>query len=342
MSEFTHENEYVWKYVDEKKSETYSFSNILLSGDTLASATLTCVDSDGTDSSSMVASPIVVSPSVSFIVKDGTADTTYQIKIEGKTSSGYTLVRYITLDVFNTITLNTQLGSPDANSYVTLQEANKYIRNKRSHSDTWDSLSIEGKKRLLIQACQDMNKFNFINEPYYDKQSLPFPNSQHSTETGAVATPLSNTTIKNSDLSSDTYGSNKSVNNYWKYGTLHIISATPLNDIRNVATSSYLNSVVHLGSPLSATPTTNTSFRIFVPLAENIKQAQMEQSLFILSVGDSSTIESYKNNGVAQVRIGDVDVRFSGGASLYKNTISPIAYKLMSKYINKNLRIGRA
>lgn len=342
MSEFTHENEYVWKYIDEKKSEVYSFSDVLSSGDTLASATLTCVDSDGVDYSSMVASPVVTSPSVSFIVKDGTADTTYQIKIEGKTANGYTVVRYITLDVFDTITLNTQLGSPDANSYVTLQEANKSIRNKRSHSSTWDSLSIEGKKRILIQACQDINKFNPINEPYYTKQALPFPNTRHTTETGAVATPLSKITIKNTSLSSDTYGSNKSTNNYWRYGTVHIISATPLNDIRNVATSNYLNSVVHLDASLSATPTTNTSFRIFAPLDEDIKQAQIEQSLFILSVGDSSTIESYRNSGVAQVRIGDVDVRFNSGASFYKNTISPIAYKLMSKYINKNIRIGRA
>lgn len=342
MSEFTHENEYIWKYVDERKSEQYDFSSILSSSDTLVSATLTCVDSNGTESSSMVASPVVVSPVVNFIVKEGVADTTYQVKIEGTTSSGYTIIRYLTLDVFDTVTLNTQLGSPDANSYVTLQEANKYIRNKRSHSSTWDALSVEGKKRILIQACQDINKFRFINSPYYDNQSLPFPNTRHSTETGEVATPLSKVTIKNSDLSSDTYGGDKSSNNYWKYGTVHIISATPLNDIRNVATSNYLNSVVHLDASLSATPTTNTSFRIFAPLSENIKQAQMEQSLFIISVGDSSTLESYKSNGVAQVRIGDVDVRFNKGASFYKNNISPVAYKLMSRYIDKNLRIGRA
>lgn len=343
MAEFSHKNKYVWKYTDESFDIQYSFVNDLGSGDSISTATVTCTDSEGTSTTSaMISGRSVSSPNVIFTLSAGSADTTYEIKITATTSGGKDLTHYITLEVYNTITLNSKLGDPNANSYVTLVEANKYIRNKRNHSDTWDSLSIEGKKRVLIQACYDINRFNFIEGPYYDNQALPFPNTDHDTETGNVATPLSNITIKNSNLSDSTYGGEKSYNDYWQYGTFHVVNATPLNDIRNVATSNFQNDVIHLKNSLSATPTTNTTFRLFTPLDSKVKKAQMEQALFILSVGDSSTIESYKNNGAEEVRIGDVSVRFKKGASLSKSNVSPIAYKLMSYFISRNIKIGRA
>lgn len=342
MAEFTHKNKYAWKYADEAFDIQYNFTNDLATGDSLSTATITCTDSEGVTASLVSSSSVAVSsPSVTFTLSDGVADTTYQVKIVGTTSGGSEIIHYITLEVFDSVTLNTRLGSPSANSYVTLKEANQYIRNKRGHSSTWDSLSIEGKKRVLIQACSDISRFNFTKPPYYDNQALPFPDNEHDTESGSVATPLSNITIKSTKFSSTTYGAGKSYNNYWQYGTLHIITATPLNDIQNVATSNFENDKIHLNVALSATPTTNTTFRLFVPLDSKIKDAQIEQALFILSVGDMSTIESYRNSGAAEVRIGDVDVRFKQGASSAKNNMSSTAYKLMSRWIRKSIKLGR-
>ena len=52
-----------------------------------------------------------------------------------------------------------------------------------------------------------------------------------------VSTPCTITSFKNTNFTSDTYGAKRSNTNYWKYGTVHITSGTPLYDIRAISTS---------------------------------------------------------------------------------------------------------
>ena len=142
---------YFWKYPEEEFAIEFSFENTLSSGDSLSSATVTITDDEGTDyTSSMISDKSVSSPKVYFTISGGTADVTYNIKIKTTTSQGNVLISYIKCEVFGSVSLVTYIGGSTSNSYVTLTEANKYIRSKYRHSSLWDTLTDSGKKRVLI------------------------------------------------------------------------------------------------------------------------------------------------------------------------------------------------
>ena len=342
MSKFEYLNDYVWKYKDEYYTVQYSFINDLSTDETLSSCTASIWNSSGVDkTASMLGVPSVSTPVVVFSVTKGSVGETYEIKVVGISSGDLRYIHKIILEIFDSINLNTKIGDSAANSYVTLPEANSYIRNVLGHPNKWDTLSIEGRKRLLIEACRDLNRFNFLGVKYYDNQNLEFPRDDHDVITGNCGTPITTTSFKHANFTSDTYGSYKSNTNYWKYGTVHITSATPVGDTRNISANNITTDVVTLGSTLSGTPTTNTQFIAFEPIDNRIKNAQCQQAIFIIESNGSDTLQNYKESGVNFVKIGDTEVRFIEGAGSKQN-ISPKAKRLLSPWIRKEKRLLRA
>ncbi len=334
-----HSTTYVSKDVDEIIVVTRSFIDDLVSGDSVSTCDITITDDSGTDySSSMIDNKVVNSPSVTFDVKAGTADTSYIIKLKATTSNSRVIVYYIACEVFGSITLNSYIGDNDANSYVTLDEASKYIRNKYKHPDLWDELTDEGKKRLLIEAAKNIDSFNFTGDRYYDSQALEFPRDDHEVVTGNPATPITATSFYSDSLYSTSYGVYP--NNYWKYGTCHITTGTPVNDIVSIQSSDPINGKI-VTEQFSATPTTNTEFIIFAPIDVDIKAAQCEEALFLLQNADMEDLLGYREMGADYLKIGDVSVSF-GTSTQSKLVISPKAKKLISRWIRKRLRLGRA
>ncbi len=334
-----HKVSYIWKYTNEKFTIEYSFAPDLDSGDTLNTCDVTIVDDSGTDqTSSMISSVSVDSPKVYFDIDAGTADTSYTIKIVGVTTNLSTITYYLACEVFGSITLNSYIGDNDANSYVTLDEASKYIRNRYKHTDLWDTLTDEGKKRLLIEAAKNIDSYNYIGDRYYDSQALEFPRDDHEVVTGNPATPITATSFYNDSLYSTSYG--EYPNDYWKYGTCHITTGTPVNDIVSIQSSNATNGKI-VTEQFSATPTINTEFIIFAPIDADIKAAQCEEALFLLQNADMEDIIGYRDIGSEYLKIGDVSVSFGGG-NQNKLVVSPKAKKLMSRWMRKRLRYGRA
>lgn len=331
---------YFWKYPDEEFTIEFSFENNIASGDSLSTANVTITDDEGTDhTSTMIDSVSVSSPYVYFDISGGTSDVTYNIKIKATTTQGKTLLSYVKCEVFGGVTLTTYIGGSTSNSYVTLTEANKYIRSKYKHSSLWDTLSEEGKKRVLIEAARIIDTFNYNGDKYYDSQALQFPRDDHETVTGNPATPITATSFYHTSLYSTTYGVYP--DNYWKYGTCHITEGTPLYDIRQIVSSDSTNGKIVVSPSFSATPTTNTGFIIFAPINKRIKDAQCEQAEFIVRNANLDDLISYKEIGARVIRIGDTRVDFDTGSTT-KLPISPIAKKLVSQFIRKRQRYARA
>ena len=341
MAKMENLNDYIWKFKNEYYSIRYSFVNDLSTGETLASCTASIWDSSGNNkTASMLGVPSVSTPAATFSVTGGTTGETYEIKLVGISSGSLKYIHKIICEVFDSISLNTKLGDPAANSYVTLPEANTYVRNVLGHPNKWDTLSVEGRKRLLIEACRDIDRFNFLGVRYYDNQILEFPRNDHDTITGNCGTPLTNTGFKHANFTSDTYGSYKSNTNYWKYGAVHITLATPLNDIRVIGGNNITTNVVTVASAFTATPTTNTTFIAFEPLDTKIKSAQCHQALYILENSGGDTLQNYKDSGANYVKIGDTEVRFKEGLSS-RSSISQEARKLLSPWIRKDKKVLR-
>ena len=346
MAKFDHENSYFYLLEDESFVVEYDFTNNIASGDSLSSiSSITIKDADGTDYSSLaISGDSVSSPDVNFTIQAGNlpSDGIYEISILVLTTNAKYHRGNITCELFEGVTLNEKLADPTANSYVSLAESNEYIRNVRGHPNKWDTLSIEGRKRVLIQACKDIDKYNFIGKKYYDNQTLEFPRDDHDVVTGDVATPITKLSFKNTSLKSDTYGTYKYNNNYWATGTLHITAATPLNDIRQISANNTTTDIVTVATSFSATPTTNTEFIAFEPLDTKIKNAQCEQVLYIIENDGSGTLQNYSSQDVKRVQIGDAEVEFKSGSIGGKRSISPKAKILLSQWFQTFRKIARA
>lgn len=338
---FDHSGGYFYKYDTDSFSIEYDFTNDL-GTETLASATVVCTDSDGNNTSTdMISGISVVSPDVFFTAKAGTIGKLYSIKVVGTTTDSKIYTGYISCEVFGGITLNSKLGDANANSYVTLTQANEIIMNKYGHLDLWDTLTSEGKKRVLIQAARDIDNNNFIGEKYYTTQNTEFPRNTHDVISGDCATPFTINSFVNSNLYSDTY--NQYPQNYWKYGSCHITVGTPIRDIRLIEESSATNGGITLFENLSATPNANTDFLIFAPIDKTIQEAQCEQALYILQTKSMSTLSNYKTIGADKVKIGDVEVNFKSSAGSYSTqTVAPNSKKLLSKFISNRYYVYRA
>ena len=333
--------DWFYKYPADSFSISYNFTNDISTGDTLASCTASIYDSSNNDkTASMISSTSVTTPRVSFTISSGTGGETYSVKLLGETVAARKFTHYLTCDVFGVLVLNNKLGDVNANSYVTLDQANNYIRDKYGHNNVWDTLSTEGKKRVLIEATNDMDSFNYVGEKYYDSQKLQFPRDDNEKVSGDCATPFTENSFLNANLYNTTYG--KIQADYWKYGTCHITAGTPIYDIRQITSSSATNGMVTMLDDFTATPNANTDFIIFAPLDKEIQDAQCEQTLYIIKNTSIESLQDYKSIGAESVKIGDTSIKFREGGSSTKTAVSSTTRKLLSRWIKRAFTILRA
>lgn len=234
------------------------------------------------------------------------------------------------------MSINFKLGDPDQNSYIAVSQAEEYF-DTRYLSTAWENLNTTEKEKLLIGAARDFENFNYIEDQYYDTQGLSFPLSTHEVITGNCASPITNSSFYHSNLKSTSY--NVMPTNYWKYGTIHMTSATLEGETRSIASS--LDGIVYTASSFTSTPTENTSFVVFAPVDKDIRNAQCEQAFFTLKNSNLEVITGYKSLGAENVRIGDASVNFSSGATNKTLLISPNAKRLLGRWISRMLRTSR-
>ena len=256
------------KHEDSTITVAFNFVNDLGTGETLSSEAITAKDESDSDvTSTLINSSSTTSPYVYVVLTGGTAGKSYEIKIVATTSDGNTPTRYITLDVIGNVSLNPKLGDMDANSYVNLEEANTYIKNSFYHSDQWDKLTFEGRKRVLIQAAKDLNMLNYIDKKYYSSQKLAFPRNSHEIYEGTASVGTA-TTFRGTNLYDSGY--NVIPDNYFKYGTVHIEEGGHPREIRYIASSTATEAggygTIQVSSPFSSALVASDDYLVFKPL----------------------------------------------------------------------------
>jgi len=328
---------YFYKYAGEDFQVEYDFDNDLASGDSVSSCTASIYDIDDTNkTASFIESVTQSGTKAYFDIKSGqTAGDTYSIKLAAVSANGHTIIHRINCEVVEGVTINAKLADPDQNSYGILEEANDYIRNKYGHENTWDTLSPQGKNRILIEAANDMEIFNYNGDKYYDMQALSFPRDDHEVVTGNCTATITAKSFKHANLKPSSYGDVGK--NYWKYGSCHLDDY----DETGFIASSNVAGHVQMTANFTASIGSGTSFVVFAPVDRNIRYAQYEQALFITENQNIDSVNTYKNLGAEEVRIGDVRVVFREGATS-KIPVSSSAKKLLSRYIRKVYRLGRA
>lgn len=321
----------------------FDFTNDLGTGDTISSDTTTAKDDEGTDvTSTFILSTSTSTTSVYVVMQNGVGGRTYEVQIEAVTTNGREINRFVTVDVTGVFGLNTNLGDISQNSYVSLREANEYIKSNFYHPDQWDNLTFEGRRRVLVQAAQDINILNYKGKPYYDSQTMAFPRDDHETYQG-TASPLTATSFRGNSLYSGTY--NVIPDNYFKGGTVHITRGKHRGEIAYID-SSEASHAGAFGKVVTATPFTSTvvasdQYLVFTPLDDEIKAAQCEQAMYLIE-NRMSGYSDYIQAGIGYVRTGDLGISFKDSGKQLPDIVPAKVKKLLGRWCRKGVAVGRA
>ena len=91
-----------------------------------------------------------------------------------------------------TASIDATISGANANSFVTLDEANNYFATV-PNSSTWDDKTVDQKKRALISATRWIDSFVFFGDRCDQNQALKFPRNNYQVDD----VELSCTTIPN-------------------------------------------------------------------------------------------------------------------------------------------------
>jgi hypothetical protein len=283
---FDHQFGGLAKHADSSITVAQDYTNDLATGETVSSETVTAIDEAGADATAtVIQSTSTTSPLIYVALTAGTEGESYEIKIIATTSQGHEITRFVVMDVIGDVGLNPKIGDSDANSYVNLKEANDYIKNSFYHGDQWDKLSFEGRKRLLIQACKDINMLNYKEKRYYSSQTLSFPRSYHMTYSGTASiNTATKMTLRGLNLYSTSY--NQIPTNHFKYSTVHIKEGANINQTRYVSSSTAseagLFGEIIVSSPFDNNVVASDQYLVFDPMYQEVKDAQCEQAMHII------------------------------------------------------------
>lgn len=249
------------------------------------------------------------------------------------------------LDIIGDLPFNPKLGDLDANTYVTLREANEYIKNNFYHPDDWDNLTLEGRRRVLVQAAKDIDAFNYRDKPYYKSQSLAFPRSDHETYSGTASINVATTgTLRGLNLYSSTY--NNIPDDYFKEGAVRIKAGNNFRQTRRISSSVASKAggygELTLSSPFSSNVVASDQFVVFKPIQQEIKDAQCEQALYIIAA-EFYKYADYVHAGIGYIRTGDLGISFKDAQKgVPDSKVCVKARRLLGRFMRKTIKIGRA
>ena len=340
---YDHQFGTITKHEDGTVTIAFNFTNDLASGETVSSSSVVATDENGNDvTGTIINSTSVTSPSVYVTLTAGAADATYEVRIVAITSVGHSITRFIMTDAIGDVPFNTKLGDSDANSYVTIEEANKYIKSNFYHPDQWDNLTFEGRKRVLIQAAKDIDALNYKNKPYYTSQKLQFPRADHEIYEGTASINTATMiTLRGTNLYSSAY--NDIPDNYFKYGTVHIDRGNNFRQTRYISSSTASKSggygEVVVSPPFDSNVAASDHYIVFKPLYQEIKDAQCEQAIFIIA-NEFYKYADYTHAGIGYIRTGDLGVSFKD--KKLGNKICFKAKRLLGRHTRETIKFGRS
>jgi hypothetical protein len=237
------------------------------------------------------------------------------------------------------------MGVVDANSYVNLREANTYIKNVYGHSSSWDNLTFEGKKRVLIQAAGDLEVLNYKGKKYYDSQHMAFPRNDHETHQGNASVNVATSdTLRGLNLYSSSY--NNLPDRYFEFGTVHIDAGNNFTQTRYLKSSTASKAggygEVVTSSPFTSNVVASDHYIIFTPMHREVKDSQCEQALYIAD-NIYYGYADYTYAGIGYVRTGDLGLSFKNpDNTIPGRKVALKARKLLGRHMRKTMQYGRA
>jgi len=235
---------------------------------------------------------------------------------------------------------------PDADSYVTVNEADAYLAGHPDESE-WTNLWGTEKESRLKMATRHVDSFRFKSYPvvyrsmhYRNKQALKFPR-QFSPDFSHLNVKSGNADSATSNGITDSSFADREdlPDDYWKDGAVIITEGTGKGQTREVTGFDASTGEITVGASWTTTPDDTSDFLLTQDVPKAIKYATIEQAIFITR-GDYKNVQQMMQ-GLQQYRIGDLSETYgAAGVSLTPmgTPFSSEAMGYISAYIS---RLGR-
>jgi len=209
--------------------------------------------------------------------------------------------------------LVTTPSDPNADSYVTLAEANAYFAD-RSDIANWSALTDAQKEAVLKLATKQIDTFRFHGDPirptpnwYRDKQKLKFPRNTARNKSGVVDSAGANYIIDNARANEAT-----EPDDFWNDGCVIITEGTGRGQTRKISDFEMATGKVTVDANWTTNPDETSQYRIVEAIPQEVKDATCEQTLYLTNGGGER--QKMQSEGVKSYSIGDLSETFADGA----------------------------
>lgn len=226
---------------------------------------------------------------------------------------------------------------PDANSYVTLAEAEALLAN-RSDVAEWAALTDEQKEALLKLATQHIDTLRFFHKKVYRvaqdyrrEQNLEFPRDNHHMPAGVVDSATATTIVDNALANLQNYP-----DDYFNGWAVVIKEGTGKGQVVLITDFVSATGTISVAS-WTTQPDTTSQYRLVPKIKDDVKRATVEQAIYISKGGgDRARLQS---EGVTEYKIGDLMEKF-GGSSMRSGKV-PISDESRGYLTGLITRLGK-
>lgn len=224
---------------------------------------------------------------------------------------------------------------PEADSYLSLAEADALMESRLSGASEWDALDDDKKERLLKIATTHIDSLRFFHDLHYpvpanyrDKQALKFPRTNSRRATGKARSVTTNTLVD-----SDRANRTDEPDNFWKYGALVIYEGAGKGKTYDVTAFDMATGTITIEGTFSPAIDTTSYYKVIQKIPQEVKLATLEQALYILNGGGERA--KLQSEGVQSYSIGDLSETFNGAGAGNSLPISHEARGYLSKLISR-------
>lgn len=230
--------------------------------------------------------------------------------------------------------LNSTPTHPQANSYLTLDEAKELIEG-RYGAEQWDELNDAQKESLLKIATKNIDGQRYFNterihtpQYYRMQQYLKFPRTGGRSITGKVQTAgenfITDVNLKDrADMPDD----------FWNYGAIIITDGTGKGQTYKISDFQMSTGKVTVAENFGTQPDTTSYYLLVEKVPEQVKNALIEQVIYLMTGGGERA--KLQAEGVKSYSIGDLSETFVDGATGSNIPLSPQARGYLKGFISR-------
>lgn len=228
------------------------------------------------------------------------------------------------------VIFNAIAAHPQANSYISLEEANQYFEN-RDNSANWTAATDDQKRQALIEGTRRVDANRFKDEPLKSWQALEFP------RVGGRYARVESTSVDSATVNTIVDASLQNVvympDDFWKYGTVAFLSRGQSNFMGLYQVSGFVAStgIITVSQNFAVVPSVSDGYQLIREIPREIKYATCETAIAVIE----DAVNVIADPNVKRQQLGDESIEYFDKSSR-GISIPSVARQMISPYVSRS------